>query len=671
MDIRMITAVIGNKSRLLLCAALFSVILFQRTLPARAEPRTPPQFMDASCPASTTGLNVRCGYLIVPENRAQPTGTLVRMAVAIIKSTSPNPAPDPVIFLNGGPGNSSLWRLRWIADSPFLAARDVIAVDQRGTGFSLPSLDCPELVDVPLLTLTGNLTFEQAAAYHAERARACHDRLVREGVDPAQYTNADIAADMEDLRKTLGFPQVNLFGWSAGSRLALTMMRDYPTSVRAAVLDSVFMPHSVDYYAELIPNAAKTFNAVFDACAKDAACNHAYPDLRLLFLETVDHLNAQPAEFSMVNPHTGFSFTAKLNGPAFVGLLYRLLYISWNIPGLPKLIADVHRGEYRALPSLLIEPLNEPDTYQVGMNHAIHCGEAVPFTSRAAIDAAAQGVDPRYRGFYHWDLDPYAFLQVCPAWGSRPPNPKDHQLVVSSIPALIFAGTFDPASPPQHGRIVAQGLRNSTFIEFPTMGHFSWEYAGYCAKDIAAAFLKAPDKTPDSSCVAQIPPLTFITDQDVYNVSGVYRFVDAFLRAGYSLRLFAPLYAGVGMAFLGPLLLAWSTLRKPRLAKAPPQIPLAHWLAAGLIVSTLALSRLIALLFTPGIWGGFAFGLPIWGAPILYLPMINTLIAACLILLTVLAWRRGYWSLPLRLYYLTFAGVTVLVAIWLVRWLTL
>ncbi|MBX3064418.1 MAG: alpha/beta fold hydrolase [Anaerolineae bacterium] len=467
-----------------------------------------PRFEKSECPMSVTD-GIECGYLLVPEDRqSQETGT-IRVAVAIAHSFADQPKRDPVVYLHGGPSSSLLWRSAWWAWSPFRADRDVILIDQRGSGFSKPSLDCPEMDEIPVETLTQGIDVEMAAANHATYALQCRDRLRAAGIRLEAYTNADIAADVEDLRRLLGYKQWNLFAWSAGTRVALTILRDHPQGIRSVILDSIYMPPSVDFYAELMPNAVGTFQMLFDACTADANCASTYPDLRGLFLHTVDKLNDNPLTFDVEHPFTGERYRARMNGAAFVGLIYRLLYNAADLRILPKLIHDVYDGSTGLLPQLLVDPLIEPDRYFVGLNQSIHCSDEAPFTSNQAIAHAKASLDPRFDGFYHWDVDVRAFMQFCAQWGTRSPDQRENQPVVSSVPALIFAGTFDPASPPAHGKIAAQTLSNSYFFEFPTLSHFVWVSGGTCPQQIAHDFLDNPTAAPNAECITQMRPLQF------------------------------------------------------------------------------------------------------------------------------------------------------------------
>jgi hypothetical protein len=269
------------------------------------------------------------------------------------------------------------------------------------------------------------------------------------------------------------------------------------------------MPPQADFYAELLPNAANTFQALFRLCAQDSACDKDYPHLETVFLQTIDHLNAQPATFPIMHPVTQIEMNGQMNGLGFVGLLYRLLYDTSAIPRLPDLIYRVHDGDYSLLPELLKDPLNEPWRYSLGMNHTIHCSDEAPFTTPEKIATAATHVDPRYQGHYHWDVDPLAFMGLCSSWRSTEPRSIENQPVVSAIPTLILAGELDPASPPVHGRLVAQHLSRSFFFQLPGIGHLS-VYSTPCAEKIAVAFLNDPATVADSSCIKEMTEPHFL-----------------------------------------------------------------------------------------------------------------------------------------------------------------
>ena len=446
------------------------------------------------------GQTVECGYLTVPEDRRQPGGPTIRLHVAVFKSRSEDPAPDPIVYLEGGPGVNGLELARYnfnVFFSPFLAKRDFIMFDQRGTGFSEPALGCPEFVESVYDTLDRNLSAEEAAALSTKTILACRDRLVREGVNLEAYTSAENAADLNDLRVALGYDEWNLYGISYGTKLALTAMRDFLEGIRSAILDSSY-PLQVDAYTSSLSVADRAFRVFFDGCATDPACGAAYPDLEGTFFQLVEELNEDPATLSLSHLLTGEDFDALLNGDGLIGFLFQALYSTQTIRFLPQIISDARNDRLDQLAFLLGSFLINVDFVSTGMKYSVQCGEEVQFTTQEEFEDAASAY-PRLRGFF--DRDP--IFAVCRAWGAKKADPIENQAVSSNIPAMVLAGEYDPVTPPDWGRLAAGGLSRSFSFEFPGFGH-GVSVSGGCPLSITLAFLDDPATQPDSSCIAGI-----------------------------------------------------------------------------------------------------------------------------------------------------------------------
>src|SRR5207237_7170740 len=208
----------------------------------------------------------------------------IRLAVAICKSPRPHPAPDPFVFLQGGPGGaiiddlgSQITRQKRITDYP--ADRDLILIDQRGTGLSQPSLACKETTTLDYRTLGQQLSPQRQADLWVQAAQQCRARLVASGINLNAYTSLADAADVAALRGALGYPALNLYGVSYGTRLALTVMRTHPQGLRSVILDSVDPP-DVNAVTGPLASSARAFAVLFQGCAADPACNAAFPHLQ-------------------------------------------------------------------------------------------------------------------------------------------------------------------------------------------------------------------------------------------------------------------------------------------------------------------------------------------------------------------------------------------------------
>ena len=439
-----------------------------------------------------------CGFLVVPENRSRAGSAPVRLAAAIFHTPAEDPAPDPVVYLAGGPGSSALDAAGYLFRrglGAILDRRDFILFDQRGTGYSQPRLDCPEREALTPDLLAGTYAKDAASQAIVEAFQRCHDRLAGAGIDLSAYSSAASAADLDDLRRALGYPQVNLYGVSYGTRLALTAMRDRPEAIRSVVLDSTY-PLEVNLYTSLAPNAERAFNVLFDRCAADPGCSSAYPDLRDVFYNLVDQLNANPAAVTLTAG--GAVRTVKLDGELLVDLLFGGLYNPLVIATMPGMIFDIQRGDYAS--AVLRERLGLYFETQaaLGMQMAVQCSEEIPFSRPEEAITASAGVQPQIAAFFPLSVQP--LFAACPSWNSSPPDPRENQPVASSLPALVLAGEYDPITPPVWGQTTAEKLTRGYFYEFPGSGHWVTR-SSRCALQMALAFWEDPASPPEAGCI--------------------------------------------------------------------------------------------------------------------------------------------------------------------------
>ncbi len=228
---------------------------------------TPVQFTTAPCRFPLPDQQpIECGDLSVPEDYSNPDGRQIRLHVAVIRSSSETPSPDPLFILYGGPGAYALDRIDSTVQrfSAVLAERDLILFDQRGVGYSQPSLNCPELDDFDLIVIDEQLNHDQLLARRLDTYAACRDRLQAAGTSLPAYSASALAADVAGLRRALGVDHWHLYGVSYGARLALMIVRDYPDGLRTLVLDSAY-PVDIDLAAETAVMHTHALNTLFAA----------------------------------------------------------------------------------------------------------------------------------------------------------------------------------------------------------------------------------------------------------------------------------------------------------------------------------------------------------------------------------------------------------------------
>ena len=452
--------------------------------------------------------NASCGHLTVPEDRGRAHGRTIRLAVAVLRATGEHRVSDPVVMLSGGPGDPALEGMmpKWTADvaAPLQAKRDLVFFDQRGTGRSQPALQCPEYTASVSAELAQPLTAEQDAAKLKSALRACHDRLVSEGVDLSAYTDAATAIDLHDLMKALGYSQWNLRGISNGTRVALTALRDEPDGIRSVVLDST-VPVQANWRADYSKDFERSLNTVFAACATDPGCNAAFPNFEQTFFTLVENLNASPITVQPTDPTTGEPFTVVITGDRLLLGVQQALYDTTLIPLLPLVITAAAGGD-TALLTVAAARIAAPSANAQGVFRSDLCFEEIPFSTPDVVAMATDGVRAEIKeagviGINNLDDE------VCAFWGARQPPALENEPVTSEVPALVLAGEYDPITPPAYGQLAAQTLANSFYFLFPGQGHGQLfnPLAPTCAIDLVAAFLDDPTQRPDGSCVDALP----------------------------------------------------------------------------------------------------------------------------------------------------------------------
>ena len=187
--------------------------------------------------ADGTDLAAERGTFTVPEDRRDPRSRRIEIGFVRFKSTNPTPGV-PIVYLAGGPGGSGVATARGPRQPIFLALRqvaDVIALDQRGIGLSnhIPPCTAKQKLDPAKVLNEATLT-----AYYRDTLAECVAGWRSAGVAVNGYTTVQNAEDLEDLRRALGVPKIDLWGISYGTHLAMAMMRLHPGSVGRVALAS-------------------------------------------------------------------------------------------------------------------------------------------------------------------------------------------------------------------------------------------------------------------------------------------------------------------------------------------------------------------------------------------------------------------------------------------------
>ncbi|MGY1844655.1 alpha/beta hydrolase [Modestobacter sp. SYSU DS0875] len=456
------------------------------------------------------GVDIECGTLEVPADRDDPDSPTIELAFGVVAAADDDPAEDPLVYLSGGPGQGALEFVPLAFGElyePLAQDRDLVILDQRGTGLTEPSLACDEYSSWVRESLGSEEPVEELAEQAAASLEECRQRLVDEGVDFADYDSAASAADLDDLRRALGHEEWNLYGISYGTRLAQTAMRDTPEGIRSVVLDASY-PIDADLYEETPGNAARAIDALFAACAADAGCAERYPDLEQTVTDLVAELDAAPASVTVLDPTTGERVESPLDGAGFVGFLFQSMYSTELIPFLPEVIEAAANDEFGTIGLLLSAFTQQLDMVSVGQQLAVQCQEEVSFSDPDAVaDAVAE--HPLVESFFASTptMGPGIF-DVCTSWDAGEPGPAENEALSSDLPTLVLAGELDPITPPRWGEQLAEELGNAVYVEFPATGHGSVG-THECAVQLTREFLADPGSEPDTSCVDDVEAPAF------------------------------------------------------------------------------------------------------------------------------------------------------------------
>jgi pimeloyl-ACP methyl ester carboxylesterase len=433
-----------------------------------------------------------CGTYSVFEDRAAKAGRQIALKIVVAPALKRDPQPDPLFIFEGGPGGGAATLATFVLPtfSRFQADRDIVLIDQRGTGDSNP-LNCePEDRDEE--------DFSKADDYPLERLRTC---LAGLKADARLYTTAIAMDDIDDVRRYLGYGQINLWGGSYGTRAALVYLKRHEDSVRSVTLDGV-APPDMRLGLFVARDGQRALDLMIDDCAKDAACGKQFPRLRESVATMFTHTAAKP-RITFTHPRTGKSAEIVVSQRLAASIIFSALYDPITTSLLPRLITDAAQGNYQGLLTLGFSRDLPKGAMSEGMFLSVVCAEDM--TRISSGDIAREAKDG-FLGTAFFDTR----MKPCEFWPKGTVPDDFYQPVVSAKPVLIFSGEDDPITPPSWGDHVAQYLKNSKHFIVPGAGHGCTGRG--CVPQLMSEFLdQASVKNLDPTCLqAQHRPPFFV-----------------------------------------------------------------------------------------------------------------------------------------------------------------
>lgn len=475
---------------------------------------------DLPCPDGPlpAGPAPRCHGLRVPSDWLRPDSLPLDLFVMVLPALGGAPAADPVVLLSGGPGQGASDDLRGSAAilAPMRDARDLILVDQRGTGRSRPSLRCPALD--PLRYWFGGVTAGDAAA--------CLDPLRRAGYRLEDFDSGQSAADLRALRGALGVERWNVVATSYGGVLAQALLRVDGAAVRSLVLNSPAAADATWLDLDRLSAIRQAHRRMVEDCAAQPDCARAFPRLGQAVERLSAALERRPLALRLRHPVTGRETDLLLTWPMVATVLALRLGSADGMVPLPALLDHLDRavaarrmpaggGEQPAgivddpaIVSLVMPPSfwRALDSLAYGLNLTVGCRENRPHIDAAAARLAAAGLRP-YVVAEAVETD---YDAACPALNLTPVEPSFYRPVPSDVPALILTGAYDTLTAPARAEAMGRSLGRATLMSFRGIGHDVLGVSA-CGRTLAAGFVETLSTGDAGNCLDRLLPPAFAT----------------------------------------------------------------------------------------------------------------------------------------------------------------
>lgn len=402
-------------------------------------------------------LPVEIGKISVPESHDKPGGKIIEIKFIRLKCTG-SIAETPLFYFAGGPGSSGIAALKSEKLNAFLELRkkrDVILIDQRGTGITTPVLTSAKKLELPLNKSLGdqaslNAYVDQVGNFIAESKKS--------GVDLNAYNTLESAADMEDIRKAFGMNKIIIWGHSYGTHLGLAYIKYFGDHVEKAILQGI---NGLDQRFRLPSDINLVFDEIDAIISTQPILRKAIPSFPELVKQELKKLEVpisvktnidnKPVEITLGRLDMEAAIIANIGSTSF-------------IRELPSLMFQMSKGNYMRAAQLAYGiktfPLGTPMSFS--MHFASGCSPGRMMEIQKDLPNGILGNAINF---------PYIFEGLKEKCNINELDSTFRREVVSKIPVLFMSATLDGRTSLADARIIKQGFSNSVWAVFSNCSH--------------------------------------------------------------------------------------------------------------------------------------------------------------------------------------------------------
>ncbi len=473
------------------------VTILVLSVPAAAAPKVSSRLAQLHPCKGGAEIGALCGTYQVWENRAAKSGRKIGLKIVVLPALSSHPKPDPIFFLAGGPGQAATDLAASGAGNSLRRDRDLVYVDQRGTGE-------PDRLTCELGGHEDDLQSYLGEMFPVAAVRQCREELEKTH-DLTLYTTDIAMDDLDEVRAWLGYGKINLLGGSYGTRAAQVFLRRHPQAVRAAVLFGV-VPMDETLPISHAAGGQRSLDLLLGWCEKDAACKARFPDTRKELETVLNRLAQSPVTVEVRHPRTGKTAQVRLSRELVADGLRWLLYNPGDSARLPLLVHEAAAGDFSALGQASVSArVGIVGALAHGMFFSVTCAEDIPFIDPSQIPA-------RTAGSFLGDYRVRQQMAACGVWPRAAVAPEHREAVRSDVPVLLVSGERDPVTPPAFALRAARQLSRAVQVVVPFAGHGGDDDG--CVEGIGTKFLEqGSGEGLDTSCLKGIRLTPFVLEK--------------------------------------------------------------------------------------------------------------------------------------------------------------